>query len=93
MSNRITLESTPISAIVAMSEGNPGAVQALSELMKTDMGFIDLCHLDDAGIYGSDIWVGYKNVCDFDIEKFIGMARGRTLKSAIAATQPLRKDK
>lgn len=81
--NRITLKSTVVDAIVAMSDGNPGALTALSEIAKTPMGFIDICHLDDAEIYGSDIWVGYKNVCDYDVEKMIAMARNRTLKKAI----------
>lgn len=82
--SRIKLSSTPVEAAVAMADGNPGAITVIGELLKTPLGLVDLCHLDDAEIYGSDIWVGYKNVCNHDIDKFIEMARDRTLKKAIA---------
>lgn len=83
MANRIALDSTTVDAIISMSDGNPGALTVLGELAKTPAYFIDMCHLDDEHIYGSDIWIGYKDVCNFDINKFIEMARNRTLKKAI----------
>ena len=78
--NRITLDMTVQDAMYALSEGNVGAVTALAEIVKhSDMGIIDLCHLDDAGIYGSVIWLGYKDVCNFDVPLFVKKIRERTL--------------
>lgn len=68
---RINLEMVPIDAVVKMAEGNPGATRVMCELMKPNLveGFMDVCRLDDLGLYGSDIWLAYKDVCGMDIEK------------------------
>jgi hypothetical protein len=73
---RITLETKPIDAIVAMVEGNPGALTVCMMLMggkeatidEQAMGFMDICRLDDQEIYGPNIWVAYKDLCGQDIE-------------------------
>lgn len=80
---RITLAMNSVSAAVALSEGNPGAATAIAALLGNPMGMIDLCHLDDAEIYGADIWIGYKDVCNFDLTMFQKEIQERTLKSKI----------
>lgn len=77
---RIKLDMTVVDAMVVMCDGNPGAITACAEIVKhSDMGIIDLCHLDDAGIYGPTIWLGYKDVCKFDVPLFVKKIRDRTL--------------
>lgn len=73
---RLTLNEALGDAIVKMSEGNPGAVNVLMQLylhgheidpdnLLGGPGVIFA--LDTNDIYGSDIWVLYKDVCDSDL--------------------------
>ena len=68
---RINLEMAPMDAMVKMAEGNPGATQVMCQLLKPNLveGFMDICRLDDLKLYGSDIWLAYKDICGMDIEK------------------------
>lgn len=68
---RINLGGTTLEAIVSMCEGNPGAAVALSELIKNDEenGLVMMLWLDEWGIYGTDIWVLYSDICAKDIKK------------------------
>lgn len=84
---RILFESDISKTIVNMCDGNPGALTVLIEVIKTlkeDVWLI-LCRLDDAEIYGPDIWLGYKDVCKQDIIRFIDEVKGGTLKAKIHA--------
>ena len=68
--DRITLHDTVLSAIVKMSEGNPGAVTVMTAL---DVARIDpdsvlglfgpLFWFDTHRIYGGRIWEFFKDVC------------------------------
>jgi hypothetical protein len=80
MKTRINLSSTTLEALVAMSDGNPGAAVALSELIKNDesKGLLQVLMLDEWGIYGSDIWVLYSDICQKDVLK---------MSAVITATQ------
>lgn len=56
-----------------MSEGNPGALTALTEVMNEvgPMKFMNfVMQLDLRRIYGSKIWIGYKDFCNHDAQKF-----------------------
>ena len=79
MTNVITLDDDVTTAIVKMAEGNPGAVQVLCEIVKRlgAEGFITLCHLDDMAIRGWKIWVGFKDYCKRDYDKFIELINQR----------------
>jgi hypothetical protein len=71
MREKIELDGTNVDMAVKMSEGNPGALSVLIQLMEMGMdGFMVIMHLDDMNIRGSQIWVGYKDFCGEDIEKF-----------------------
>ncbi len=64
-----------------MSEGNPGALAVLIRMLqKGEDGLIPILILDDMGIYGSKIWVGYKNDCGMDIDKYIEFIKKRKVK-------------
>jgi hypothetical protein len=73
MSERIKLEMTLMESVMAMSDGNPGAITALVSLMNASPNvdpqsmmreLSPLLTLDSNGIYGSDIWLLYKGVCN-----------------------------
>ncbi len=70
---------TPMEVMVEMAEGNPGALTAIMAIINKDtaLGIIDLCHLDDMNMRGPQIWVGYKDYCGHDIDKFIDCIRDR----------------
>ena len=70
MTTVITLEDTPLIALMKMAEGNPGAISVLYDLMPKEHAVICLLHLDDMNIRGSKIWIGYKDFCNSDIDLF-----------------------
>lgn len=77
-----------VDCIVALAGGNPGAVTAISECMKNESK-IDpdsslapygvLFQLDTLDIYGSKIWMLYKDVCKQDVKSMIGVLRANQL--------------
>lgn len=82
---RLNLGMSLVEAGVVMAEGNPGALTAIRALMEygTDATVIDLAHLDDMEIYGSHIWVGYKDICKFDAELFREKIRDHSIKEEL----------
>lgn len=81
---RINLQDDAMSAIVKLSDGNPGAMNVCMQLLQNGekidpdnfMGGLGcLLSLDTHGIYGSDIYVLNKDICDRDLVKTIGMLR------------------
>lgn len=69
---RIGIEDNVVSAIVKMSDGNPGGVVVMREAALHSLeidpmammgGFAPLLSLDTLGIYGSRVWMLYKDVC------------------------------
>ena len=66
--------STKIADMIAiMSEGNPGRLRILLELRDP----ISILGLDDMNIRGWQIWIGYKDYCGSDLEKFRECIRNR----------------
>jgi len=95
----ITLADNTVTAITKMSDGNPGAISAMVELLKHGeridpqgimggIGFI--LDLDREGIYGTDIYVFWNDICEQEVVKMIAVLRavqlgffsGRTLANA-----------
>lgn len=81
----IELNDTITDVIVKMSEGNPGAVTICCRLLKEGggidpdgipggLGFV--LDLDSLGLYGSRIWMLYKDVCGEDLTKMCAVLRG-----------------
>lgn len=79
---RITLMDTPLTAIVKLAEGNPGAVSVLGRVM-TEGGKIDpdskpfliLLNLDTLGLYGPRVWMLYKDVCGERLDRTLAVLR------------------
>jgi hypothetical protein len=86
--NRVELSDSVIDVAVKVAEGNPGAIKVCTLLLKDTKG-IDpmaafgglgmLLAFDDRGIYGSRIWVLYKDVCGESIPNLVALFRGHQL--------------
>ena len=92
--DRLELGDTAVTAVVKMAEGNPGAVMVLAQMFnkgaKIDPdsalgGFGPVLDLDALGIYGSRIWMLYKDVCGEDIVKTLAVLRAHQLGHVSAA--------
>ncbi len=99
METRLDLTDTGMSAAIKLAEGNPGAISVIVGILK-DGEWIDpvgmgglgtMLMLDTFHIYGSRIWMLYKDVCGQDIIKTmaviracqLGIIRQHDLNSAI----------
>ncbi|MDD4588908.1 MAG: hypothetical protein PHG06_00565 [Parabacteroides sp.] len=81
---RITLEDNAMSAIMKLADGNPGAATVCIRLLK-EAGDIDtnsfvgglgtLLSLDTENVYGSEIWMLYKDVCKESLWKTVAVLR------------------
>jgi len=81
--------------MIKMSEGNPGAI-SVCMMMYTKGGAIDpdalfgglggVLSLDSLGIYGSKIWMLFKDVCKQDLVKTSAMLRAWQLGFVPKAT-------
>lgn len=84
MKDRIELTDSPMDIMVKLSEGNPGAVTVLMQMF-AEGGKIDpqcafgglggMIGLDTHGIYGSRIWMLFKDVCGENITKTLAILR------------------
>lgn len=81
---RIDLNDTMQSVVIKMAEGNPGALRVCMDLLAKGEqidpddwagGFGNLLSLDTLAVYGSRIWMLFKDVCDLDLIKTIAMLR------------------
>jgi len=81
---RITLTDSIMSAVIKMSDGNPGAVTVLTQILNQGAA-IDpddafgalgaLLSLDTEDIYGSRIWMLYKDVANHNLVDMLGLLR------------------
>jgi len=84
---RLEMNDNMMTIVHKMSEGNPGAVSVMSLIIARDQttAFMTLLDLDDMNIRGSQIWIGYKDHCHEDLNKFTELvnARDQALVSCI----------
>ena len=71
-----------------MSEGNPGALAFIAELMAKEKevdpdngiaGIAGLLNADRIGIYGTDLYILHNDLCDRDIVLSVAMLRATQL--------------
>lgn len=87
--SRISLGDSTMSAVVKMSNWNPGAMNVIMEMLKPEANRIDpdsvmggmmkLLALDTLGIYGSDIYVLHNDLCGRDLNKMFAVLRAHQL--------------
>jgi hypothetical protein len=82
--SKICLNDTTESILVKMSEGNPGALNVLVSVLENGskidpqdafQGLGCILTLDNNGVYGSKIWMLFKDVCKCNISHTIAMVR------------------
>ena len=86
--SRIGLGDTQISIFLKMSDGNPGALSVMMQLLEKG-GQIDpdsfmgglgaILSMDTLEIYGSEIWMLYKDVCGENIVNMCAVLRAHQL--------------
>jgi len=85
---KLELTDNAMSTILKMAEGNPGAVAAMTSILKETpeidpqsllggMGL--LLSFDDLGIYGTDIYVLWSDKCNKDTRKLNILMRAHQL--------------
>jgi hypothetical protein len=83
-----TLDTTPMDIMVMLAEGNPGAASVLGKMFHEGEaidpdsmlgGMSGLFALDTLGIYGSHIWVLYKDICGQNLVRMLGLLRANQL--------------
>ena len=85
--DRCALSMSIMDCVVAMSEGNPGAVTVLCESIKKspkidpDAAFpiMVMLSLDTLGLYGSQIWILYKDICGSSMVNLCAILRADQL--------------
>jgi hypothetical protein len=69
---RIDSEMTVVQTVSALAEGNPGALSVCVDILK--LGSVaPLLLIDSFGIYGSKIWMLYKDVCGQSVSGVIAL--------------------
>lgn len=84
---RIKLTDSTVDVVVKMSEGNPGAMSVLMQLLQPNdidpdnsMGGLGvILSLDYYGIYGTDIYILNNYICDRDMVKMLAVLRATQL--------------
>jgi len=77
LKGRIEFNDNVKDVIIKMSDGNPGALRVLMEMLQKEDGLLNIFILDDMNIYGSRIWVGYKDICNYDLDKYFELIKKR----------------
>ena len=75
---KLNLSDSFVDVQIKMAEGNPGAASVIGKIMRNPDGLFALMGLDDMNIRGSQIWVGYKDHCNEDIDEFVLCAKSRS---------------
>jgi len=84
MKERIGLNDSIIDVVTKLSDGNPGAIHVLMQMLEKGeqidpqsfMGGLGaVLSLDTHGIYGSRIWMLYKDVCGESIVNTLAVLR------------------
>ena len=81
---RLSPVDTQQDIVVKLSAGNPGAMRVLFELMKChEDGKLHMLKFDDYGIYGSCIWLCWKDLLNYDTAKLFELLKQNKLEEAI----------
>ena len=99
--SRIKLTDTMVDVVTTMSEGNPGALNVCMQLIRDSeridpdaaMGGLGwMLSLDTHEIYGSHIWLFYKDICGESIQNMIAVMRADQLGQLAGVTRAAIKD-
>lgn len=86
--SRIELTDTGMDVIMKMTEGNPGAIMAMTEIVREhdkidpqaiSGGIGALMSLDGYEIYGTDIYILFSDKCNRDVRRMLMLMRATQL--------------
>lgn len=95
MKTKIQLNDSLEDMLFKMSEGNPGALTTCLQILKDGKqidpdnaigGLGAILSLDTLGLYGSKIWMLYKDVCECNLPQMLAVLRSWQL-GMLSATQ------
>lgn len=80
---KIDLKDTKLDVFVKLSNGNPGALSVLVDWNRRGSDIdpdamtpiLSMLSLDTLEIYGSNIWILFKDRCSEDMVRFVGLLR------------------
>ena len=70
MKEKITPNMSMMDMLMVMSEGNPGALTVLMNMLSDPTGLLKILSLDSLGIRGPKIWMLYKDCSGENMDKF-----------------------
>ena len=82
--SKLELTDTVMGVFKKMSEGNPGAIHVMTEVMNRTPtidpdnfagGLGPIMFMDTMGVYGSRIWMLYKDVCKESVAHTVAVLR------------------
>jgi hypothetical protein len=82
--SRIQLKDTEKDVLIKMSDGNPGALTAMMEMLEKDKdidpqafrgGMSAILLLDTFEIYGTDIYILWNDQCNRDVRRLLMLLR------------------
>jgi hypothetical protein len=77
---KILATMSMLNVMALMGEGNPGALRVLSGLAQRPNGFMRVLDLDDMGMRGDMIWIGFKDFAGEDLDVLDAALRVRDPK-------------
>lgn len=85
---RIKLADSTMDIVVKMSEGNPGAMNVIMQMLKPNnidpdnvlSGLGAILLMDTYGIYGTDIYILNNDICDRDLAKTLAVLRATQMR-------------
>lgn len=88
---KLTPDMTVEDIVVLMSRGNPGAVNVLVNMLRlgAEEGLIRILDMDDMGIRGDMVWIGFKDYAGSDLNKFMDGLRDRDQKLVDAVNREM----
>lgn len=82
---KLTITDTLQDIVLKLAANNPGAMRVLFELMRFhEDGKLMILKFDDFEIYGSLIWLCWKDLLNYDTAKLFELLRTDKLKEAIS---------
>lgn len=87
--SKINLSDSTMDVVVKMSEGNPGSMNIIMQMLSPEAkeidpdaamgGLMKILALDTLGIYRTDIYVLYNDICDRSMIKMFAVLRAYQL--------------
>lgn len=88
---KISPNMSVLDVVVLLSQGNPGAATVLAAMWKKgeEEGLVRMLDMDDMGIRGDMVWIGFKDYAESDLDRFMDGLRARDQKLVDAVNREM----